>query len=259
MPEITKHAHGTMCWTDLATTDPASAKAFYQSLFGWTLKDDPMGDGQFYTRFLNDGRDVGAASAQRKEDVQMGIPPHWNTYIAVDDVDAVTPKATSLGGKILMPPFDVFDAGRMSVVQDPTGAVLCLWQAKKHIGARVKNEPNSPTWAEVMTTNVDTAGKFYTGLLGWKAHPDHGGYTLFKAGSDNAAGMMAIPAAEAGKIPPHWMVYFAVADCDATTAKAMSLGGKTYHPPTDVPGVGRFAVLGDAQGAAFGVIKLAAR
>ena len=256
MPNIDKHSAGNVSWTDLGTTDPEAAKQYYGALFGWNLHDDPMGEGMVYTRLLAGDRDVGALFPQRPEEKQMGIPPHWNTYVTVDDVDQTTPKAEKLGGKVLSPPFDVFDVGRMSIVQDPTGGVLCLWQAKKHIGARIMHEPNTLTWAELMTSNVDAAGKFYIGLLGWKAEADKGGYTQFSAGGQPVAGMMGFTP-DMPKMPSHWRVYFAVADVDATVAKSTSLGGKTHFGPMDIPEVGRFAILADPQGAAFGVIKLA--
>ena len=66
----------------------------------------------------------------RPDEKQMGVPPHWNSYVTVANVDEAAKKAQSLGGKVLAPPFDVMDAGRMAVLQDPTGAVFQVWQAE---------------------------------------------------------------------------------------------------------------------------------
>lgn len=257
MPEITKHTPGMLCWSDLGTPDPVAAKKFYLSLFGWTHQDDPMGENMVYTRFLKDGRDVCALYAQRPE--MKGVPPFWGSYIAVDNVDAVAGKAQGLGGKVAMPAFDVFEAGRMAAVTDPTGAALFLWQAKKHIGARVFGEPNTLCWTELMTTNPDVAGKFYTNLLGWQAEPmPQMSYTVFKVGGQPATGMMALTPEMKG-VPPHWSIYFAVASCDATVQKATSLGGRILVPAQDIPTVGRFAHIQDPQGATFGVLQPAPR
>jgi predicted enzyme related to lactoylglutathione lyase len=253
MPEMTKYAPGMFCWSDFGSHDLPKAKKFYTGLFGWTGQDDPMPEGGAYTRLLKDGRDVCGLFAQRPE--MKHIPPFWSSYIAVENVDAVAAKVEKLGGKLAMPAFDVMDVGRMVAVQDPTGATLCLWQAKKHFGARVFGEPNALCWTELMTSNVDIAGKFYTNLLGWQAEPYPGNeYTLFKAGGQPTAGMMGLTAEMKG-VPPHWNIYFAVTNPDEIVKKAGTLGGRTQVPPTDIPTVGRFAMIADPEGAVFGVLQ----
>jgi hypothetical protein len=153
------------------------------------------------------------------------------------------------------------DVGRMSVIQDPTGGTVSLWQAKKHPGAGIVNEPGSLTWNELFTTDPDKAKAFYTGLLGWKTEAVDMGpmglYTLFKReGQDaNAAGMMKMPPDMQGA-PPHWLAYFAVADCDQSAAKVTKLGGKVLVPPGDIPNVGRFSIVQDPQGATFALFKM---
>ena len=155
-------------------------------------------------------------------------------------------------------PFDVFTVGRMAVVQDPTGAVFALWQAGTHSGAGIVNVPNSFCWNELATRDTKKAGDFYTSLFSWNRDVQNFGpmeYTLFKNDARGAGGMFAITP-EMGNVPPHWLVYFAVADCDAAVSKATGLGGKVWKPADNIPGVGRFAILSDPQGAAFAVIKL---
>jgi predicted enzyme related to lactoylglutathione lyase len=258
MPEVTKHTPGMFSWADLGTTDPAAAKKFYTALFGWSYQDDPMGPNEVYSRALLDGKDVCAIYRQQAEQAKMGIPPHWASYVTVDSADATAERATKAGGNVPMPPFDVFDAGRMVFVMDPTGAAIAGWEPRKHIGARVFGDPGALCWTELMTTDTDRAGKFYCDVFGWTTEAmsmDKGGsYTIFKVGDRGAAGMMATPPEMKG-IPPHWMVYFAVADCDATVAKCTAEGGKVFFPATDIPSVGRFAVLSDPQGVAFSVLQ----
>jgi hypothetical protein len=262
MPEITGSKAGHFCWFELATTDQASAKKFYSSLFGWTFNEFPMGPDGFYTMFQLGGRDVGACCTLQRDQQAQGIPPHWMTYIAVANADDAAAKASSLGGKVLAPSFDVFDVGRMAVLQDPTGATFCVWQAKTHFGARIMGEPNSFCWSELMTSDTDAAKKFYTNLFGWGTdvtkNPAGFDYTHWTAGDTQIGGMMAI-SAEMGPIPPHWMNYVSTTNCDETARKATQLGGKPIQPPFDIPEVGRMAVLRDPQGAVFCIIQMTSR
>ena len=254
MPTTTQHAPGTFCWPELGTTNQEAAKKFYAEIFGWTFNDNDMGNGEFYTMLQLRGHDVGALYTMRKDERDQGIPPHWSSYVAVENADQSAAKAKQLGGKVLMEPFDVFDNGRMAVLQDPTGATFCIWQAKKSPGAGVLNEAGALCWTELATRDTDKAARFYTQLLPWQAEPMNVGmpYTIFKNGTVQAGGMMQMTA-EMGNIPPHWGVYFAVDDCDSIVARANQLGGKVAVPPMDIPNAGRFAVLQDPQGAAFSV------
>ena len=247
---------GTFNWIDLATSDTVRAKSFYGDLFGWDFEDIPVPDSSAYT--IARLRDEEVAGLFQQGPDMVGIPPHWTSYVSVDDVDASAAKAASLGGAVIREPFDVMEAGRMAVIGDPSGAVFALWQAGKHCGAGLVNEPVALCWNELLTRNPDAAGTFYVQLFGWSAELDTEGpndYTFFKNGDRPAAGMMPI-GADMGDIPSHWNVYFAVGDCDATVDKAGELGGSTIVPPTDIPEIGRFAVLCDPQNAAFSVIAL---
>ncbi len=253
-----QYAPGTFCWVELGTSDGEAAKKFYTGLFGWDFTDTPIGPGMVYTMLKQDGKDVGALYQLMPEMKAQGIPPHWLSYVSVTSADETAAKAKEAGGALMKEPFDVSTVGRMAVVQDPTGAVFALWQAGTHAGAGVVNVPNSLVWNELMTTDTAKAGDFYTTLFGWTKDVQQFGmeYALFKNGDRGAGGMLAITP-EMGPIPPNWMVYFAVDDCDATAEKASSLGGQIMKPAEDIPGVGRFAVLLDPQGAAFAIIKTA--
>lgn len=259
MTTFTEHKHGTFSWIELATTDAAAAKKFYGELFGWKFDDMPMGPDAVYTMAnLGEGKIVGALYKMGAE--MAGAPPHWSSYVTVDNVDERTKKVTASGGKVVKEPFDVMDVGRMSVVQDPTGATLCLWQAKKHIGATIKDVPGSLCWNEVYSSNVDASGKFYRDVLGWKLEPHDMGpmgvYTLFKQDMDKGGvgGMMSITPDMKG-MPSHWCAYLASDDVDASTKKVTDLGGKVMVPPTDIPNIGRFSIVADPQGAAFALYK----
>jgi predicted enzyme related to lactoylglutathione lyase len=178
-------------------------------------------------------------------------------YIAVESADDAASRVAPLGGKLLRPPFDVYDVGRMAVVQDPTGAVFALWQPKKHTGMGISGVPGTLCWADVMTPDPARAKEFYTGLFSWRitaSENDPSGY-LHIANGENFIG--GIPPAEflGPNVPPHWLVYFLVSNCDETAAKANELGAKTYLAPTTMENVGRWAVLADPQGAVFALYQ----
>lgn len=258
MQEVTKYEPGTFCWVELATSDSAAAKNFYSKLFGWECVDNPMGPDSFYTMLRLNGKDVGGLFQLTPEMATRGVPPSWLSYVSVASADESAEKTKAAGGTVMKEPFEVFSIGRMAAVQDPTGAVFALWQAGEHQGAGIYNIPGSFCWNELGTRDTQKAGEFYSELFGWTRETTQLGpieYTMFSHAERGAAGMYKIPP-EMGPVPPHWLVYFAVDDCDAKVQKATELGASVMKPPDDIPGIGRFAVLTDPQGAAFAVIKL---
>ena len=112
---------------ELATTDLNKSKSFYQSLFSWQLQDMDMGGGMSYT-MINVGE--GTGGGMMKHPVP-GAPSAWLAYALVDDVRAATAKAKSLGATVMRDVMEVTDEGWLSIIRDPTGAPLGLWQAKK--------------------------------------------------------------------------------------------------------------------------------
>jgi predicted enzyme related to lactoylglutathione lyase len=255
MAEFTDYPAGLFNWIDLATTNAEAAKTFYTALFGWTFEDMPTGQGSDYTMFFLDGKEVAALYQMNPQQLEQGMPPHWLSYVAVDDIEAVAAKVPDLNGSVLVEPFPVFDFGQMSLLQDPTGAMFALWQAGKHIGARLVNIPGTLSWNELATRQPDVASEFYSQLFGWQAEPvPDMNYTTFLNQGRMNAGMIEMNEEWEG-LPPHWMVYFAVADCDASAKKVTELGGQVHVSPTDIP-TGRFAVVSDPQGATFTIIKI---
>ena len=266
MPTETEYVQGTPNWVDLQTADQSAAKEFYASLLGWSYDDSPMPGGGVYSVATLNGETV-AAIAPMPSGAPQGGPPMWNTYIAVDDVDVTAELVTPAGGQVLMPAFDVGDAGRMAVVADPTGAVAGLWQANRHIGATLVNEPGALFWNELVTDKPDAALAFYEAVLGVThssvaAAPGQT-YHMLKVGGHDVGGCTEPPMPD---VPNHWRIYFAVDDADATAAKAAAEGGQVVVKPFDVPwarlvgrggaSVGRSAILADPQCAAFSVVTL---
>lgn len=257
MQETPEIKPGNFCWVELGTSDSDAAKSFYSQLFGWEFQDNPMGPDMVYTMVKLDGKDVGGLYKLGADMVSQGIPPHWLTYVAVTNADEKVEKAKAEGATIMNGPFDVATAGRMAVIKDPTGAVFAIWQAKEAKGSGVWGVPNAATWSELGTNDLQRALEFYTNVFGWTTEPFGDSpipYTVVKNDGMGIGGAYKLMP-EMGPVPPHWLVYFSVDDCDATVQKATELGAKVMKPADDIPGVGRFAILIDPQGAAFAIIK----
>jgi predicted enzyme related to lactoylglutathione lyase len=250
MGERTSHPPGTISWSDLGTPDPDAAKTFYTSLLGWEVDDRPIPDGGTYSMLRKDGRDAAALSRAME-----GMPPAWNTYVTVDSADDAAAKAAELGATIVAEPFDVLEAGRMAVIQDPTGAFFCVWEPRDHIGAGIVNGPGALTLSQLNTGDPERALEFYSGLFGWRGESVGGDpmpYWGLYNGERLAGGMMLLPA-EMGA-PAHWLNYFGFENLDDAVGRVGELGGQVMIPPTEVPG-GRFLVAQDPQGAVFGLFS----
>lgn len=262
MPEVTSHAPGTPSWADLATSDAAGALAFYNALFGW--EDDPqeMGPDAYYHMQRVNGLETVALYQQTEATGGTDIPPHWNVYFTVENVDDTMGLIAQNGGTVVFGPQDVFEAGRMAFCQDPQGAFFAIWQAKEHIGARIKQEAGAMFWHELLTTDQGAALEFYVAALGVERGPvmEANQYAMLNAGGTEVAGVMQITP-DMGEFPPHWSVYFGVESTDEAVAKAQSLGATIFVPPTDIvpfegqPPIGRFSAMADPQGAAFSVFQ----
>jgi uncharacterized protein len=261
MAEYTSHVPGSFSWVELATNDAKAGVAFYRALFDWDVTEHDMGPSGTYSIFTMRGLDVAAGSGQHPEERKLGVPPHWNLYVSVDNADEAAARATSLGGKVLDQPFDVMEQGRMAIIQDPTGAVFQVWQPKAHIGVKIRNEPGSLCWSELTTRDPKTAGAFYTALFGWTAKHSAPGavmdYTEFSVGGQPGVGMMAMPENMPSHVPSYWMPYFQVADLDTSLAKAKSLGANAMVGPNTIPDGGRFVILQDPQKAMFALYQSA--
>jgi predicted enzyme related to lactoylglutathione lyase len=258
MPEFKSYPPNTFCWTELMSTDLEKSTKFFSALFGWETNVISAEWGS-YTMAMKGDKQVAGLYERSEDQKKMGVPSNWLSYVGVENVDEMCENAKNLGAQALMEPFDVMDAGRMVAMIDPHGAAFAMWQAKNSPGSALANEPGSFTWNELYANDVDGAGSFYTNLFGWGSETaDMGGmkYTSFMNGERPAGGMMEIQK-DWGDVPPNWMVYFAVANCDDAAKKIAELGGTVNMGPKDIPEVGRFAVGIDPTGAAFAIIQLA--
>ncbi len=263
MSQRDHYEHGVPCWVDHASENPQAAADFYAGLLGWACEDvmPPDAPGRYLMARLR-GRDVAALSSQPLE----GAPPAWNTYVAVDSADVAAEAAAAAGGRVLSGPFDVFGSGRMAVLQDPAGAVFAVWQADRHAGAGIVNEPGALAWNELTTREVDSSQGFYAAVFGWRSLPlqlDGGRYfTWHLAGAgepDQGSAIGGLMPMDGdiwpSDLPPHWMTYFAVEDADDAAERTGELGGLVSIAPFDTP-AGRIAVINDPVGAVTSLIEL---
>jgi predicted enzyme related to lactoylglutathione lyase len=270
MQERDGYIPGVPCWVDTNQPDPEAAVAFYRGLFGWELEDVmPAGaPGKYYIGRLCGG-DVAAIASQSEGERPT---PVWSTYIWVDSADDAASKVAAAGGRVLMAPLDVMDAGRTALCADSEGAVFSLWQPNQHKGARIVNEHGSVNFNVLNTRDLERAKSFYGAAFGWELLDLGGGGGMWRlpgygeflelsdpglrermrqSGApegfeDVVAGLNPI----ADDQPAHWSVTFAVDDADAIAEKAAELGAQVLVPPFDAPWV-RMAVIADPQGATF--------
>jgi uncharacterized protein len=251
MSERNGYPQGTPCWADLATSDVEGARAFYGGLFGWEWEIAGPEFGNYSTGSLR-GKKV-AAVASRMDDSQ---PVVWTTYLAVDDADKWAAAVPEAGGTVAIAPMEIPTQGRMGIGSDPTGAFFGIWEAAEHRGSELVNEPGTVVWNELVTPDLDAAAAFYAATLGIAFEDmDTGGngvYKLLKVGGRTAGGAMPL-LPEMGDLPPHWGIYFEVADTDAAVARAQELGAQALGPVQQTP-QGPMAMLLDPQGGAFSVI-----
>ncbi len=184
----------------------------------------------------------------------MGAEPQWIGYVGVDDVDAAAERTKQLGGAIRVPPTDIPDISRFSVVADPQMATLALfkWQ---NPGQQQPAEPGKPghvSWHELLAADWEKAFAFYSELFGWqKADADidpMGTYQLFSTAGQTIGCMFTKPAMVAS---PFWLFYFNVSDIDAAAARVKAGGGYILEGPFEVPGGSWIARCTDPQGAMF--------
>jgi uncharacterized protein len=244
------HLPGKFVWFEHASPDVAAARRFYEDLFGWHVEAMPMGD-QKYHMILNGNEGIGGLRT-----AVPGMASHWVSYLSVPDVDRAYAAALAAGARSTLPPTDFGTVGRAAGIVDPTGAPLALWKGSD--GDR-PDPPETPVgdwyWNELMTPDDQKALAFYERVFGYTHDSmeigEQGLYYLLKTGDKLRAGLMRLPMPDT---PTMWQPYVRVADCDACSERGAALGAQVVMAPTDIPNVGRFAVLVDPQGAAIAVI-----
>jgi len=277
VPKRDEYPWSVPCWIDTGQPDPDAAMRFYGGLFGWefqrvTASDSP---GPYFLAHLNG---LAVAGVWPLPD-QMGPEALWASYVCVESADHAVARASDAGGSVVTEPFDVSDAGRMAVLDDPAGATFCVWEPRGRRGAESVNAPGTWNWSELNTPDPEAAKGFYGTVFGWEASaleigggdtimwrlPGYGDFleqlnpgTLQRhkdfgapEGFSDAIAWLSEQAPDDVR-PPHWSVTFASDDVHTHAEKAVELGGAVIVEPFDAEAV-RAAVLADPQGAKFAV------
>jgi uncharacterized protein len=298
MPQRDGYIPGVPCWVDVSEPDPEAALEFYGGLFGWEFEDvlPPSSEGNYFiargkaasSSIFDTAGELRSGDVAAIRSIPQGAPPTvmWNTYFWVDSADEAAAKVRDAGGGVVVEPFDFLNACRMAVFTDPEGAAFSVWEAREHKGARLVNDPGAVVFNSLNTRDVEGARSFYGSVFGWQTAGIGGGaegWTLpgygdwlerehhpelrqqmAKAGApggfEDVVGSIIRIADDQPDTPPHWSVTFAVADADATAAKATELGGRVIVLPFDAPWSTdtytiRITVIGDPQGATFTASK----
>jgi len=273
MPERDGYLAGVPCWIDTTQPDPDAAVAFYSGLFGWEFEDvmPPGSPGAYFIARIR-GRDVAAVTGPSQEAPGTAT---WNTYIAVDSADDTAAKAREAGGEVLVAPFDVMDAGRMAVIADPEGAILSVWEARRHRGAGIVNEHGAVNFNGLHTQDLATAKRFYGSVFGWSTLTLDGGtqmWTLPGYGDElereapgrreqtiafgvpvefmDVVANISPTAPDQPDARAYWDVTFGADDANGIAERATELGGTVIVAPVDVPWA-RMTVIADPNGATF--------
>lgn len=245
---------GRFLWYELLTSDPSRSESFYSRLLGWQPRPWE-GSEPPYTMWTVGGQPIGGLMELPEEAREQGAPSHWLPYLGTDDVDATAERARELGAETMVPPTDIPDVGRFSVLKDPQGALFAIYTPSSEPG----DEGGEPgfghvSWNELGTTDHEAALAFYGELMGWGETNTHdmgdmGVYRIYGTPERDYGGMYDLPAGTGA--PPAWLMYVMVPDVDEVAEKVTDLGGTVINGPMDVPGGGRVAQCLDPTGAAF--------
>lgn len=246
--------HGRFVWFDLMTTEPAGAETFYGELVGWQTQQWET-EAFTYTMWANGDATLGGVVELPEEARAAGTPPHWLSYVAVDDVDATAARASELGGSVLHPPTDIPSVGRFAVIQDPQGAAIAVYRSVSEGDGDLKApEVGEFSWHELATIDFEAAHGFYSELFGWEKLEamdmgDAGIYQIYGRHGRPLGGMFNKPAEMPG--PPGWLYYIRVEDVRGAADRVRRLGGRVLNGPMEVPGGDLIAQCMDPQGAMF--------
>jgi predicted enzyme related to lactoylglutathione lyase len=249
-------SHGRFVWYELITTDVKLAKAFYASVTGWGTRRASM-PGSTYSLFTVVDSPVAALVSLPEDGKRTGATSRWIGYVGVDDVDAAVERIKQLGGAVYVPPMDVPNISRFSVVADPQMATLALVKGLKTGQGQsvVLGAPGRVGWHELLAADWETALAFYSALFGWQKADSHvgvmGTYQEFSAGGETIGGMFTKPPT----LPlPFWLYYFNIDDIQAAAKRVEAGGGQIVYGPTEVPGGAWIVHCMDPQGAIFALL-----
>jgi predicted enzyme related to lactoylglutathione lyase len=244
--------------------DPRAALAFYHALFGWDgIGPGPMPDGGEYFVARLDADDVAGIATLPPGGIAEAA---WTTYVCVDGIEASVRRVLAAGGRVIVAPLDARPAGRLAIIEAPTGATFGLWEPAERSGAQRVNEPGAWAMSALRTRDVRSAMPFYTTVFGWDAEP-------YEAGGARAA-LLRLPGYVGGRvqqpvprdvvavaieddllIADHWSVDFWIDDVDAAVERVTQHAGTVIKPPFEAANFRR-AVVADLAGAICTISQL---
>ena len=250
-------SNGRYVWFDLLTTDPAGAKAFYNTVLGLGTSQWEGGDGS-YAMWMAGDKAMGGVMELPAEARAMGAPTHWFGHITCADADAAVAAATARGATVLMPLHDMPGVGRMATLRDPWGGVFSAFTPGGEMnGSAGEVSPGEVAWVELIAADSAAAVAFYSDIFGWEDGGSmdmgpQGVYRMYKVPGDANAmgGAMDLPP---GMPSGAWMFYFQVDNVADAIARATAAGGQCLFGPQQIPGGNLIAQLMDPQGGAFAI------
>lgn len=244
---------GVPCWIETLQPDPRAALAFYRALFGWDAAGPgPMPNGGEYFVARLDGDDVAGIAALPPGGM---AEPTWTTYVCVDGLEAPLRRVLAAGGLVILPPLDARPAGRLAILEGPSGATFGLWEPHERSGAQRINEPGAWAMSALRTRDLSAAVPFYTTVFGWNV--DHfesavlfrlPGYVGGLAEQPVPRDVVAVAIEDRSISADHWSVDFWIDDVDAAVERVVGHGGTVISSPHAAPPFRR-AVIADPAGA----------
>lgn len=247
------NTEGHFIWYDLVTTSVDAAAKFYTEVLGWgtqVWKGPPP-----YIMFENEGVPLGGV-------VEVGrgmgdAPPHWLPYVCVEDVAASATLAAELGGRVVLGPRLIPEAGQYAILADPQGASFAVYRSvSPSTGLEATSGRGQFSWHELTTTDYKSALVFYGKLFGWEPIAAHdmgamGIYQIYGKDGKQFGGMF--DKTPEMLMPPNWLCYVMIDDINQTVEKVSALGGQVLIGPHEVPGGSWIAQCMDPQGGMFAV------
>jgi uncharacterized protein len=250
---MTKIPTGRFVWFEHVSKDPSKAQGFLGELFNWSTAAMPMPGGGAYAMIK-----LGDVSLGGYPPLPAGVeaPAHWVSHLQVASAIDTAKQVESLGGKVLVAPIDM-GMGSYALVADPLGGVFALWQPAKPEGTGdFRDQPGAFCWNELFTDDPAKSVAFYQAIGGFDVKvmdmPGMPAYHVLESEGKPRGGILKNPMPG---VPQMWLPYVQVERADATHERAKKLGGGSTVPPTDIPGVGRFAIVSDPVGAQLGILQ----
>ncbi len=252
---------GSHIWYELMTSDPDSAKAFYDSVVDWDIgaPHDQIG---YRMIGRSDGGNAGGVLPLNADMVAHGARPVWAAYIGVDDIDRTIAGLEAKGGKTLMPARQVDQVGRIAMVADPQGNAFYVMTPTPPVEKPdAQSDVFSPTevqrvgWNELSTADPVAARAFYGGLFGWTSDDfmpmgEYGDYRFFDHGGQRIGAVCGVmPGGSAG-----WRYYVRVPSIGKAVEAVKAGGGTVSMGPHEVPGGDQIIIGNDPQGAEFALV-----